>query len=146
MSDRPRTTRDDFEMWLFVMDDRLEEFISSLPQDVGRALDYSPESLDVLEAWLLRNFPDISSIKAVTKTLDGAARYVGETFRLALGGGWDIELENTQDVFYELPVLTVQYPRECPHTLTTTSLDRRTGDVFRRVLTNMLAKQTASKN
>jgi hypothetical protein len=38
-------TRDDFEHWLFEMDDHLEKFICVLPTDVSTKMDYSADSL-----------------------------------------------------------------------------------------------------
>ncbi|RUM05926.1 hypothetical protein EFB14_32530 [Rhizobium fabae] len=40
-----------FEVWLIHMDDAIQNLIDSLPNELGSRLDYSPESLDSLEAW-----------------------------------------------------------------------------------------------
>jgi hypothetical protein len=37
--------------------------------------------------------------------LDGAARYVGEVFRKALGGHWRLRLNDPKYVFHDLPEL-----------------------------------------
>jgi hypothetical protein len=64
-------TRDDFEMWIVHMD-------------------------DALEAWLLEQCPCPEALMArsESKVLDGAARYIGEAFRMTVGGRWTIDLEN----------------------------------------------------
>ena len=88
-------TRDDFEYWLADMDDALERFVAGLPEQVSRKLDFSLGSLDVLEQWTLEKYPNVASTRgqAESSTLDGLARYVGETFRRELGGRWEIRLD-----------------------------------------------------
>jgi hypothetical protein len=51
---------DRFEAWLAHMDDMLESFLASLPDAVRTKLDFSPASLDTLEAWLLQRYPAIA--------------------------------------------------------------------------------------
>ena len=41
---------EEFQHWLDYMDDALDEFTARLPDEVSGRLDYSVESLDVLEA------------------------------------------------------------------------------------------------
>lgn len=134
--------RSDFEGWLAVMDDAIDELMDGLPADVRARLDYSSGSLDVLEAWLLRAYPSYEALTddAAAETLDGAARYVGETFRRELGGRWDIELDNAQDVNFLVPALTGFKGGDAalsPITLVSAAADRRTGTYLRTVLENM---------
>lgn len=134
--------RDHFEDWLVDMDDAIDRFLETLPEDLSERLDFSPEALDVLEAWLLERYPSVDAALAETEkeTLDGAARYVGETFRRALGGRWDIELDDPNDVNYRLPVLTGfqgEYSKQSPVTLVTAAVDRRSGNYLRAVLANI---------
>ncbi len=88
MHDNTFTTRDDFEYWLSSMDDFLEFFLSQFPNSKRKILDYSPQSLDVVEAWILEHYPDTDSMLAVgeSERVNAAACYVGETFRKAHGG------------------------------------------------------------
>jgi hypothetical protein len=133
MTEEQITERDQFEYWLIHMDDALQEFISSLSEDCSIDLDFSKQSLDQLEKWLLDQFPDTEAIleKKNSVIADGAARYIGETFRKHIGGHWDIELEDPRNAFFGLPILTayMDLPTPiCPLALTTTSVDRRRGD------------------
>ena len=100
-----QTTRDDFESWLVDMDDALERFIGKLPGEVGGQLDYSPESLDILEKWTLDNYesPEQMLPASEAESVDALARYVGETFRRAIGGRWGIRLDDPKYVFFGLP-------------------------------------------
>ena len=137
----PLTTRDDFEEWLAAMDDLLEEFIAHFPAGKREMLDFTPESLNVVEAWILEKYPDPYSMikEEENETLDGLACYIGETFRTARGGKWDIRLDDPKLAFYCLPMLTgweKDYTPMCPVTLATASADRRTGKYLRTVLEN----------
>jgi hypothetical protein len=142
------TVRDHFDDWLIDMDDAIDRFLNALPGNVRERLDFSPESLDVLERWLLERYPSLDAALAESEkdTLDGAARYVGETYRRTLGGRWDIELDDPKDVNYRLPVLTGfkgEYSRQSPVTLVTASLDRRAGSYLRTVLQNIQRRAAA---
>ena len=139
MKTPPEANRDDFEHWLIDMDDALERFMAGPAAAVQEQLDFSSRSLDVLEKWLLEKYPSTQSMLAPDQApiVDGAARYIGETFRKAIGGHWDIELDNPKDVYFGLPILTNFEPKSlplCPVTLATTSADRRTGSFLRTLL------------
>jgi hypothetical protein len=142
------STRDDFDMWIFKMDDDLDNFLARLPDNVRRSLDFSPGALDVLEKWFLDNYPTHLSLlePSETPTLDGVARYIGETFRKHAGGHWTIDLDNPQNAFFGLPTLTGYPVPVAPHTLATTALHRRTGNVLHTVLDNTLKQTQAQPN
>jgi hypothetical protein len=81
---------------------------------------------------MLAEFPDTDRLEkdADIKVVDGLARYIGETFRRNLGGRWDINLKHKRNVYHGMPVVTELRGRSspiCPHFLSTTLLDRRTG-------------------
>ena len=138
MASTPRPTRDDFDFWVADMDDALDRFRELLPEDVSRALDGSEASLDALEAWLLERYPDTQSMLAAEEAaiVDGAARYIGEILRRAVGGYWDIQLDDERDVYYGLPVITTgeKATPVAPATLATAAADRRTGSFIRQVV------------
>lgn len=134
-------SRDDFEQWLFAMDDALESFLSSFPIQDRKLMDYSPDSLCTLENWLLQKYSSTTAMLEANeaKTVDGVARYVGETFRRKLGGIWDIGLSDPKYVYFGLPVLRGEGKKTtpiCPHTLATASVDRRSGTFMKTVLNN----------
>ncbi len=135
------TTRDDFEYWLASMDDRVESFLASLPPESGQRLDFSPDSLDVLERLVLDKYPDTRTMLSPTESrfVDGAASYLGEVFRKTIGGKWDIRFDDPKFAFYGLPILvggTSQKTVLCPLTMATASADRRTGTYLRTILEN----------
>src|SRR5947209_7496375 len=121
-------TRDDFEYWLFQMDERLSSFLTNLPEAVSKKLNYSVGSLSELEQWLLGRYGSLSEIMKESEKdiLDKASRYVGEVFRKTLGGKWNIDLGDKENAYFNIPVVQ-QYGEwtECPASLITTATDRR---------------------
>src|ERR1044072_6372418 len=91
--------REEFEVWLFDMDNELEVFLSEVPPDLKKKLDYSAKSLDALEEWMLTKYGSVEDIMKKTEktTLDRIARYIGETVRRNYSLIWDIELEDPDD-------------------------------------------------
>jgi hypothetical protein len=130
-----------FENWLAEMDDALDRFLASLPGDVRSRLDYSPQSLPALEEWLLSRYAGTDAMLPMgeSQVVDGAARYVGEVFRKALGGKWTLELKDKRNAFHGLPQLTGlpgQQAQICPLTWVTASADRRTGRFLQTIYLN----------
>lgn len=139
MSFQPYTTRDDFDYWVFEMDDALEHFLSHFSPKTRVKLDYTAASLTILESWIMETYSSTEAMleQKEVQRVDGAARYLGETYRKVLGGYWDIRLEDPEYVFYGLPILTgfaEHMDSECPFSLITASADRRTGYYLRTVL------------
>jgi hypothetical protein len=134
--------KEQFDYWLFDMDDALERFLAMFAPDVRPRLDYSEESLDVVEHWILERYSNPKALTAVSArdVLDGLARYVGETFRQQVGGHWEIRLDDPQYVYFGLPQLTGYSDKPtpiCAHSLVTAATDRRTGSYLRTVLRNV---------
>ena len=121
-----------FERWLARMDEALGAFMARLPEEVRDRLDHTVASLDVLEAWLLERYPDKTDarVKREMPVLDGASRYVGETYRKYLGGRWTIRHDDPKYIFHALPILADMRSGgpDCPLTMVTASLARRRGD------------------
>jgi len=134
--------KESFNYWLAEMDDALERFLGMFPPDIRPQLDYSGGSLDVVERWLLERYANPDALLSVSArdVLDGASRYVGETFRKQIGGRWEIRLDDPQYAFFGLPQLTGfsdQPTPICAHSLVTAAADRRTGSYLRTVLQNV---------
>ncbi|HKR51733.1 MAG TPA: hypothetical protein VJT72_19545 [Pseudonocardiaceae bacterium] len=145
MSGKKLTSRDSFDYWVDYMNEAIAEFKEQLPSDVADALDWSPESLDVLEEWILQNYSSPQEmLSASTTIVDGAGRYVGETFRRALRDHyWDIDLDDEKNVFFGLPVLTTREKPTplSPLSLVTTAADRRRGDYLSTLLANNIKRR-----
>jgi hypothetical protein len=135
-----------FEGWLLFVDDTIQQLLDELPKEISQRLDFTPESLDVLEGWLLGKYDSPAAILQPSENwfLDRAAKYVGETTRRAVGGEWGIELHDPSYVYYGLPeIRTERGWVECPATLVTASLDRRRGDYIRKVVEHMIGGHSA---
>jgi hypothetical protein len=133
--------KEDFESWLFEMDDALERFLDGIDEPTRSKLDFSPASLDALEAWVLERYasPDDLMKAEAKQVLDGVARYIGETYRKQLGGRWQIRLDDPKYAFFGLPELTGFSERPTPispHSLATAMTDRRNGTYLRTILEN----------
>ena len=142
-------SEEQFQDWLTHMDDALAGFLVRLPAEVTERLDGSPDSLGALEAWLLERYPTMPSILEDEERpyLDGAARYVGEVFRKALGGHWRIRLDDPTYAFHGIPELWFLEEEDtpvAPITLVTASLDRRTGKYLSLIFNG--AKECIERN
>jgi hypothetical protein len=130
-------SRLEFETWLandLEVRDELAELMGGDP-GIGFA------SLDTLEAFLLRRYqaPEDALRLDQRGVLDAAARHAGLVMILGIdGAAWDINLTDEDDVYYRLPVVQIaDGPAECPLSLVTAALDRRTGDYLRTVEQNL---------
>lgn len=141
MPDKTPITRDMFEIWLIHMPFALDEFLNALPEEISCKLDYSVESLDVLEVWILDTYPSTKELQDNLDIWDKIARYIGRTFLTHIGGVWDIDLDNPENAFFHLPVITDHYEKLpvdiCPHTLAAASTHRKRVGYIREVLENM---------
>jgi hypothetical protein len=127
-------SREEFQTWLA----KDEEVRDELERMVGEELGPDESSLDTLETFLLERYrgPDEALRLSERGVLDAAARHIGLVMVLGLdGASWDIELENEQSVYYRLPIIKLSDgAEECPLSLATAALDRRTGDYVRTVV------------
>jgi hypothetical protein len=107
---------------------------------IGQELGIDEKSLDELEAFLLRRYRDPGEALTLNNraVLDAAARHIGLVMLLNVEGtSWAIDLKDEKNVYYRLPV--IQLPDgadECPVTMATAALDRRTGEYLRTVVEN----------
>lgn len=138
-------TREHFEYWMFDMSDALEYFVASLPEEVSTKLDYSPESLDVLESWMLERYPDTQSIMERYEHIrwDDIGRYIGEVYAKTVGLQWGIFLDDSESdyAYFQLPVLQnpmLPLDHFCPLTMGSACLDRRTGTYLSTILKNKM--------
>ena len=105
-------------------------------------LDYSIESLDEIEGWILANYKEIKDLIADSKMLDYLTIYIGETFRKYIGGKWFIDLKNKKNAYYGMPVLTDPSYRlevyKAPMTFATACIARQKGNYISTILRNNL--------
>ena len=139
---------EEFQKWLADMDYMLGQFFAKLPRSMRSRLDYSVESLDVLEGWILSRYERIDDMlrKSETVILDGCARYIGETFRRHLGGYWYINRE--QYTYDGLPLVggfgKFVAPL-CPVTYATACIDRQFGNFISTILRRNIKRQAEQR-
>ena len=141
MTEKTRDERFDlFQYWLMDLPDALNRFIDSKPLYIRDQLDYSIESLDIIEKYLLSKYSHNNEvIQEPVDILNGYSIYVGETFRKVLRdktdrdpNTWKIELDDVDYAFYNLPIIKVGAYTGCPRTLVTACLDRKKGTIFQK--------------
>lgn len=135
-------TRENFEEWIILIPFKMEYFTNTFAGENNLKLDYSMESLDELEKWILSNYKKVNDLIEDRKTLDYLTVYIGETFRKYIGGKWYIDLENKKNVFYSMPVLTSPEYKgvtcKSPMIYATASIDRQKGNHISTILKNSM--------
>lgn len=136
--------QDRFEIWLMEMESAIQSFLESAPESVASRLDFSNESLSAIESWIMALYEGPGEIMRPedSHVHDGAARYIGQTFRRVLGGVWKIDFSDSENVFFGVPQISGmsgQKSQFCPHALVTSLLDRRKGNYLVTIFNNMLS-------
>jgi hypothetical protein len=127
-------SRQEFQVWLA----KEVEVRAELERLMGAELTLDESSLDALETYLLRRYGDAKAALALNArgVLDAAARHVGLVMVLHVDGAeWAFDLENEDNAYYGLPIIRLPDGAEdCPVSMTTAALDRRTGDYLRSIV------------
>jgi len=139
--------KEDFEMWITFIPDKILELKKFLPETVSKSLNQTIESLDVIERFILSAYTEDffrnDSNKAI---LDQFACYIGSTFRQSLPNSyWDIELDDENNIFFGRPVIKVQdalLPPFSPYNLVFTILIRKQGTFLSSLLSKAQQKIT----
>lgn len=86
-------SEEDFEQWIFSMDDKVEDFLDSLHGEIKNSFDYSAESLNAAENWLRSKYKSAEDLDKMHRAIiiDGFVRYIGEVVRKYSGGFWDMD-------------------------------------------------------
>ena len=63
-------TKENFEEWIILIDSKMEYFTDTFAKENNLKLDYSVESLDEIENWILVNYSEIKDLIGDTKILD----------------------------------------------------------------------------
>ncbi len=122
--------RENFIEWTTFIEDRVNEWGGTISENVADALDYSPESLKVIESYILSNF-DKNSVTDTknTKAVDAVVSYYGETLRRNLPNStWFLDLEDEGNIYFNLPCIKtlVGFPIS-PYSLIKRLIAKKTG-------------------
>src|SRR5690606_34752037 len=100
-------TKREYEYWIFDSGFMVEYFLEVIDAEVRDKLDFSFESLDALEEFILKRYPDAECANDRYQMLwiEDAARYVGDVIWKVFGGLWYVELAKKKSPDFQLPVI-----------------------------------------
>ncbi|WP_422859488.1 hypothetical protein ACOKFD_00670 [Flagellimonas sp. S174] len=110
---------EDFIEWTTFTEDRFNDWVKPNPK-LAKLLDWSPNSLIIVENYLLENFTIEDLENQENKTpIDAIVSYVAETIRKNIPETiWKIDLEDKTNIYYRLPYLVFKLGAPtCPHDL-----------------------------
>ncbi|HEY0334519.1 MAG TPA: hypothetical protein VGC74_12545 [Stenotrophomonas sp.] len=125
-------SREDFQIWLASDVEVRDELYALMRRDPGRDL----ASLDAVETFLLERFdhPDRALALDQRGVLDAVARHIGLVMVLGLDEAtWDIDLDDPDNAYYRLPIVRIDGAEECPLSMATAALDRRSRGYLRGI-------------
>ncbi len=138
-------TKESFEKWLKEIPAKLSTMTEDFAKKNKLKLDYSLESLDALEKWMIKEYDVATDLREEEDMLDLFALYVGETHIKHIGGEWYVDIENEKSVYYQK--LGVQYEEEgdlafrSARALCTSCISRKRGNLISQTLKKTLAKK-----
>jgi hypothetical protein len=117
-----------FDWWITCIPDKINALEEKIPPEISVRLDYTVDSLDILERFLL-NTTSLIKIQKDKELWDNCASYIGVVYEKNVPTSkWYIELEDEKDVFYNMPCLkTKNNLMFVPHSEITAALDRNKG-------------------
>jgi hypothetical protein len=131
-------SREELQSWVAQIEDRIEELEALVKRPLAPDLD----SLDVLEAFLVKRYKKVEHALVLTEraVVSAAAGFVGLVLILATDDArWALNLEDAKFVYYRMPVVRFHTgDEECPASIVTASLVRRTGHFMRDVVGNWI--------
>jgi len=143
-------TKDNFQEWIFYIGNKMDYFTEEFAKKNNLKLDYSIKSLDDIENWIINNYNTINDLKESNEVLDLITIYIGETFRKHIGGKWFMDIDNKDNAYYMMPVLTSpKYKGELykvPRTFATACILRKKGNYISTILKNNMQKMSTAKN
>ncbi len=135
-------TKENFQDWIFDIDDKMDLFTEGFAQENNLNLDYSIKSLDELEGLIISHFKDRFELKENPEWLDLFTIYIGETFRKHIGGKWFMDTDDRANAYYMMPVLTSpDYKGEkymACLTFATACISRKKGNYISTILKNCM--------
>lgn len=138
-------TKESFESWLTEIPSKLKSITEDFAKKNKLNLDFSIESLDALEGWLLKQYDVATDLREEEDVLDLLALYVGETHIKHAGGEWYVDAENEKGVYYQK--LGIQYEEDgelafrSTRALCTACISRRRGNLISSTLKKTLSKK-----
>ena len=94
-------------MWITFIDDRVNEWKATIPTGIAAQLDWSVESLSVLEKYILNTYQfETAYVSENKQDIDAIASYIGEVYRKHIPNAtWYMELDIKTDIDFGRPVV-----------------------------------------
>ncbi|MFC4456186.1 hypothetical protein [Deinococcus sonorensis] len=129
----------EFQYWLFRMDDVLDDFADFIKKCSNIILDYSADSVSELESWLMKRYSSHNeAIKFDQRIIiDAASRYLGEYARKKTTLKWSVDFANPDAAHFAVPLLNSAHPY-VPQFYVSAACDRRTGHFLLTTLNNLI--------
>lgn len=122
-----------FIEWLTFIEDRVNEWKETIPTELAERLDWTPDSLPLIEKYAIENFT-VADQESKTKriALDAIVSYVGDVIRKNIPETtWKIDLDDKTNIYYNLPYLVFKLGAPLsPHHLLQDALKESTGNEF----------------
>ncbi len=138
-------TQENFEEWVSYIPEKMEQFTNEFAKENHLILDYTMDSLDDLEKWILDHYSNAQELIADSWTLDRLTIYLGETVRNYIGGRWVIDLKNKKNAYYGMPALTDPYYQDklriSPMPDATACISRKKGNYISRILVYRISER-----
>ena len=94
-------THETFNEWIKEIPEKLNTITGEFAKTNKLKLDYSIQSLDALEKWMIKQYDVATDLKDEEELWDMLALYVGETYMKHIGGEWYFETENPKSLLYQ---------------------------------------------
>jgi hypothetical protein len=134
-----------FEIWLASMSDVLNN-VKLFPKEIREKLDYTVESLDVIEFYILKNYAFEDSEDSNYKVaFDLFSRYVGETFIKNLNDViWEFQNYDSKNIYFGKAILNkkegMAFTPDYPYSYCVALLNRKKGNYLSSILNFMISK------
>ncbi|WP_405225708.1 hypothetical protein [Dokdonia sp. Asnod1-B02] len=132
-----------FDAWVDLIDERILDWRNGLNTELKCNLDFSIDSLDLIEKYLFENFT-LESIKSTENKLqiDGAASYAIKVFEKHwTNSQYVIELDDKKNVLYNRPAIITNPPKGAafsPYMFIPAIINLKKTGIFRKNLESRL--------
>lgn len=126
---------DKFNWWITCIPDKIY-FLKDYFQKVNIDLDYSLNSLDELENYVVNTFSIQDLLTNYTDLYDAVASYLGCVYKININiSKWYIELDDTKYAYFNKPELIVEkLTRFQPHSYIDVAIDRKRLNIWSSVI------------
>lgn len=133
-------TKELFDEWIKELPENLKYFTNDFAQKQNLKLDYSVDSLNQLEKWIIKEYEYPVDLKDDEEILNLLVAYIGEVYKKELGGEWHIDFDATSKNPKRISILIDKDSKECkyPDILCTSSISRKKGNLLTSTLTKAL--------